>query len=424
MFKRFVDSVFRKPMVMSTIQTMLASGQYQAARDKVEELVAMAPDEGETYRVRAQIRYGLKDLDGAMADLSQALDKDSHPSNVALCLTLRGMIQLERGEQSLALADFGRAIATSPAHSNDAFTQRGKLHLQMGNVTQAIEDFSTALRFEIYTTAARRAELHRLRAEANLKLNDTPAAIDDLLRSRAYNPADTRLNLQVVNMLMERGDHQMALIVLNDALKFDPGNADQYTALRDKAARALGLPTSGASAGGMRSLSDSGSSDSGGTEAPRPGVHPLNVPQVYQPRPQPQETSLSQRALERAMEGDLDGALEDIDAALKVNPNNGHDVILRGNICFGLAKYDGALASFRRVQTFSDRDLVDAGMAGEALTLYMFGDLDDARAVWSRLVQRDSVFADLEKAQKRLRWADQNMEIVKELLAKPDDSQA
>ncbi|HRL13985.1 MAG TPA: hypothetical protein PKX07_19050, partial [Aggregatilineales bacterium] len=165
------------------------------------------------------------------------------------------------------------------------------------------------------------------------------------------------------------------------------------------------------------------SSDSGGMEAPRPGVHPLNVPQVYQPRPQPQEVSMSQRALERAMEGDLDGALEDIDAALKVNPNNGHDVILRGNICFGLAKYDGALASFRRVQTFSDRDLVEAGMAGEALTLYMFGDLDDARAVWSRLVQRDAVFADLDKTQKRLRWADQNMEIVKELLAKPDHPQ-
>jgi tetratricopeptide (TPR) repeat protein len=415
MFKRFVDSVFRKPMVMSTIQAMLASGQFQAASDKVEELIAMAPEDGEAYRVRGQIRYGLKDLDGALADIGEALEKDPHPSNVALCLTLRGMIQLERGEQSLALADFSRAIATSPAHSNDAFTQRGKLHLQREDYPQALEDFSTALRFEIYTTAARRAELHRLRADTYLKLKDEPAAIDDLLRSRAYNPADTRLNLQLVNMLMERGDHQMALIVLNDAIKFDPGNASQYDALREKVSRALGLST------GAPGVSDPGAG--GDTEAPRPGVHPLSIPQAYQPRPQPQEASYSQRAMERAMQGDLEGALEDVDLALKNNPNNAHDMILRGNICFGLGKYDGALASFRRVQTVSDRDMVDAGLAGEALTLYMFGDVDDARAVWARLVERDPIFKDLTKTQNRLRWADQNMEVVKVLLAPPADPQ-
>lgn len=402
MFKRFIDNVFRKPMVMSAIHAHMAAGQFQTALDKVNELIQMDANDGEAYRVRGRIRLNMKDLDGAMSDVSSSMQVDPDPANVAMALTLRGLIQAERGENLLAIADFGRAISTSPAHANDAFTNRGRLYLTLGEYTSAIEDFTTALRFEIHTTVARRAELHRMRATAHLALKDNNNALEDLLKSRAYQPHDTKLNLRVIEILMERGDYQMALVIINDSLKFDSQNAAQYQEAREKAYKSLGLPTP-----------DTPTLSQPGTQ---PGVHPLNVPQVYAARPQPQEVSLSQRAYERATQGDLTGALEDVDLALRNNPNNTSDLILRGNICLGLNKYDGALASFRRAQAGKDADIVNSGMAGEALTLYMLGDMDDAREIWQKLVTRDAVFGDPEKAQNRLRWADASMKIVRELL--------
>lgn len=418
---KFLDNLFRKPAAMSAINAMLGRGQVDAALQKANELITLDPTAGEAYRVRAQIKFALKDHDGALRDIDESLTRDNHPANVAMCLTLRGMIRAQNGESSLAFADFSRAISTSPAHSNDAYTYRGQLYMQQNEIDKAFEDFSTALRFEIHTSTARRAELHRLRAECLMRLGDRAHAVEDYLKAHNYNPHNHEINVKAAEMLMERGDFGMAINVLNNALRFDPNHAGVYNQLRDRAYRASGIsrPENETLAPPLRDRTRHPLSQLQDAPAPREESAPaIETPASAEITPASAFISaLSVRAYQRAMQGDLHGALEDIDASLRQHPTHVRDLILRGNICFALQKYDGALASFRKAQSFSDVDNANIGLAGEALTLYTLGDVDDAKEAWQTLVARAPEYADLAATQMKLHWTDDNMAIVKTLLS-------
>jgi len=417
---KFLDNLFRKPAAMSAINAMLGRGQVDAALQKADELITLDPTAGEAYRVRAQIKFALKDHDGALRDIDESLTRDNHPSNVAMCLTLRGMIRAQNGESSLAFADFSRAVSTSPAHSNDAYTYRGQLYMQQNEIDKAFEDFTTALRFEIHTSTSRRAELHRLRAECLLRLGDRAHATDDYLKAHGYNPHNHEINVKTAEMLMERGDFGMAINVLNNALRYDPNHAGVYSPMRDRAYRAAGMTPTDSPAQSIAPRDRARHPLSQLSDAPTP--YDESAPHADPSTPAPEEEALpvsplSARAYQRAMQGDLHGALEDIDAALRTHPSHVPDLILRGNICFALKKYDGALASFRKAQSYSDPDGANVGLAGEALTLYALGDVDDAKQAWQTLIARAPEYADLSATQTKLRWTDDNMAIVKTLMA-------
>lgn len=423
--KGFLDTLFRKPAAMSAINALLSRGQVNAALDKANELIALDPTAGEAYRVRAQIRYALKDHDGALRDIDEALNRDDHPSNVAMCLTLRGMIRAQGGEAALAFADFSRAISTSPAHSNDAFTYRGQLYLQQNEFEKALEDFSTALRFEIHTSTGRRAELHRLRAEVYLRLGERGRAAEDYMRAHGYNPRSHDINTKAAELLMERGDFGMAINVLNNALRYDSARASTYNPMLDRAYHAAGMTRPSASTPQQPALRDRSRHPL--AQLDEQPSQPLEAPASLDLEPStpapavggaPLRSPMSANAYQRAMQGDLQGALEDVDAALRAFPYSVPDLILRGNICYGLKKYDGALASFRTAQNIrGDENGIRAGLAGEALTLYTLGDLDDAREAWAKLVAHAPEFVDLKIAQEKLQWADQNIAQIRTMLA-------
>lgn len=424
--KGILDSFFRKPAALSAINALLSRGQVSAALDKADELIALDPSAGESYRVRAQIRYALKDHDGALRDIDESLNRDDHPSNVAMCLTLRGMIRAQGGEAALAFADFSRAISTSPAHSNDAFTYRGQLYLQQNEFEKALEDFSTALRFEIHTSMGRRAELHRLRAEVYLRLGDRARAAEDYMRAHGYNPRSHDINIKAAELLMERGDFGMAINVLNNALRYDPTRASTYNPMLDRAYRAAGMTRPTASTPQQQPALRDRSRHPLAQLDEQP-AQPLEAPASLDLEPAtpapavgdaPLRSPMSARAYQRAMQGDLHGALEDVDAALRAFPYSVPDLILRGNICYGLKKYDGALASFRTAKNIrGDEEGIRAALAGEALTLYTLGDVDDARESWAELVTYAPDFADLNVAQEKLKWADQSMDQIRAMLA-------
>lgn len=413
MVKSILDNLFRKPAHIAGIQASLARGELDAALERANQLLEMAPNDGVAYRLRAQVHYARQAYEAALDDLDQAVSHDDSDENRALCHTLRGMIRLQRQEPQMALAEFGKAISASALYSQEAFVQRGKLYMQMGDTSRAIEDFSTALRFEINTSLQRKGELRRLRGDLYRDTGNPDAALEDYLKARYYNPRDAHANAQAAELYINRGDWRAAYTLLEEVSRTDPANADKYRPLLERAADQLGILLPDA----RRPGAPAGNEEGGRRAHPLAGIPSLAPREPHDtPATAPADSAVN-RALEQAMGGNLGGALATIDDALRQHPDHPQALVLRGNICYALGRYDGALASFRRVQTSRDDEAVNAGIAGEALTHYALGDEDEARALWGRLVERDAAFADVTQAQARLKWADQNMDIVRQLLA-------
>ncbi len=403
MFKSLYERIFVKPSYAGSIRTHLLRGELDLAMSKADRLLEMEPERGEYHRLRAEVHFRKDDYPAALRDLERALSYDDSPENACQVYVLRGAIYSRQDEPAQAIRDYTKAIHTSTLHSMPAFVQRGKLYLQTEDYAKAVEDFSTALRFEIMSTVRDKALIRTLRGDAYVALKRDDDAIEDYRKARYYDPRSTQAHTQLARLYIKQGLYQAALGVLNEALRADPANADNYGKMRDEVSSKLGYTSA---------------EDQlvGGEGKVSPGTF-LEAPSSEAAPQQDEGARYHERALNRARRGDLTGALADIEEALRRHPRQPEYLVLRGNICYGSGKYDGALASFRSVQATHDEDAINAGLAGEALTLYALGDIDDARATWHQLVERDSAFSDLDTAQQRLQWADQSMDIVRRMLA-------
>ena len=78
---------------------------------------------------------------------------------------VRGMAYFRIGDAESAMADLDRAIRLDPAFS-EAYLNRGTVRLAVGDAVQAAQDFSMVLRLE----PRRAAEAYRLRSVAHASM--------------------------------------------------------------------------------------------------------------------------------------------------------------------------------------------------------------------------------------------------------------
>ncbi len=92
----------------------------------------------------------------------------------------------------------------------------------------------------------------------------------------------------------------------------------------------------------------------------------------------------SNRALGRQADGDLEGALEDFEAALTLLPDNAAILLNRGNLRLQQGDPTGALADYARVQELSPR-LAQAAGGNSVLAYRALGRPLDAETLAARL---------------------------------------
>ena len=96
------------------------------------------------YEARSQSRHAKNDYQGALADLTKALELD--PKD-AQAFRLRGHTRAALGENEKALTDFAEAIRLDPANST-AYLSAGNVWSKMGDHDRAVDDFSAAIRLD------------------------------------------------------------------------------------------------------------------------------------------------------------------------------------------------------------------------------------------------------------------------------------
>ncbi len=106
-------------------KALLAAREWSAASTALRAALALAPDTPDPWYFQALADHHAGDTDAAIAALRRACalapEREDMTGRLALLHQQRGQDHLRRFRQSLALADFQRAVALSPAEAEPAF---------------------------------------------------------------------------------------------------------------------------------------------------------------------------------------------------------------------------------------------------------------------------------------------------------------
>ncbi len=152
-------------------------GDWGEHDERVERVLAIRPRHPQALLCRGSRRLDQGDLDGAIADLSHAID--IHPRLVE-ALVNRGQARESRGEMDEAISDFDRAIdidsGLTMAYVNRGFARRSK-----GDIDGAIADYDRAIDLDptVPEAFANRALAREAKGELDGALQDFERALQE-----------------------------------------------------------------------------------------------------------------------------------------------------------------------------------------------------------------------------------------------------
>jgi lipoprotein NlpI len=181
-------------------------------------LAALAQD-AETLVRMGDIKYKDRDIPGALADYSKAIEVDSR---CAPAYYGRGQIRANKGQFAESEADYTKAVENDPKFAK-AWFGRGMLRTYSNNEAGALADFSKAVEADpAYTLAWFNRGLLRLsRKEYDGALADYTKAID-------LKPADADGYIGRGNAYASKGDHDKAITDYTKAIDLKPTGSSAY----------------------------------------------------------------------------------------------------------------------------------------------------------------------------------------------------
>jgi tetratricopeptide (TPR) repeat protein len=182
-------------------------------------ILSLAPQDAETLVRSADIKYKDRDIAGALADYSRAIEVDSR---CAPAYFGRGQIRANKGQLPEAEADYTKAIESDPKFAK-AWFGRGMLRTYTNNEPGALADFSKAVEADPTYTLAwfNRALLRLSRKEYDGALADYTKAID-------LKPQDADGYIGRGNAYASKGDHDKAIADYSKAIELKPTSSSAY----------------------------------------------------------------------------------------------------------------------------------------------------------------------------------------------------
>ena len=126
----------------AAVELLRTSKKNKAKLALLTNLLKIQPQNAHDYDKRGLMRQQLGDLEGAIADFSQAISLFSY--NIAKYLTNRGLCHQQLGDLQKAIADFSKAIEYDDEYA-DAFLNRGICLQSLGNYEWAASNYLDAI---------------------------------------------------------------------------------------------------------------------------------------------------------------------------------------------------------------------------------------------------------------------------------------
>jgi tetratricopeptide (TPR) repeat protein len=247
-YVRAADLVTTPDVQLKAGSLMLLARRFDDAKVRAQKVLGSDPRNVEAQILLANSLAGLKDLDGAVSELQEAIQL--HPEHSPTFSSL-GQIELGRGHHAAAEAAFLRAVELAP-QSAPARMALGGFYWATGRVALAEAELTHALKaepanplahraaavFYLATNRRDRAEPHLRRvveltksADASLVLADyyvamkNEAAAREVLQPLTQGPKSSTLaSVRLAALDRFAGQSEEAYRKLDGVLKADPGN--------------------------------------------------------------------------------------------------------------------------------------------------------------------------------------------------------
>jgi tetratricopeptide (TPR) repeat protein len=173
------------------------------------DVISKRPDISTAYLNRGLARAEKRDHVAALADFDTALQLKPKSEEA---LNSRAVSRMYLGDLPAALCDYDEAIRLSPNNSTYR-ANRGMLKRDMGDLDGALCDFDAALELN-----ARNAKALCERAGLFRKRGDLPQAVADYEAVLRFSPDHPYAMLSLGAALVQMGDYERAITLLNKGL--------------------------------------------------------------------------------------------------------------------------------------------------------------------------------------------------------------
>lgn len=180
--------------------------------------VLVLAQDSETLVRRAEIKYKERDIEGALADYTQAIQVDSR---CAPAYFGRAQIRANKGQMESAQADYTRAVEIDPKFAK-AWFGRGMLRTYNNDPEGALADYTKAVEADPQYALA---WFNRGLLRVNRK--DYDGAIADYSKAIAIK-ADADGYVGRGNAYASKGDHDRAIADYAKAIELKPGSSSAY----------------------------------------------------------------------------------------------------------------------------------------------------------------------------------------------------
>jgi tetratricopeptide (TPR) repeat protein len=226
----------------------------------------------------------------------------------------RGLARYHEGQYLFAADEFTEGTRRNPA-SVAAYVNRGVTRVRLGDLNGAIDDYNRALELDPNDPA-----IYFNRGNALVAAGQPEPAIDDFSRAVGLSPVFARAWFNRGSARALAGQTEAGLQDWLHAIELE-GDPWARAAMRRSAGLEPGTATTSSTVVSVAPPPSPGMASAGvplpptGTQAATPPASPAASPETIDAR------TLAVRALSRELDGDHEGALRDLRAALAVEPD-------------------------------------------------------------------------------------------------------
>jgi tetratricopeptide (TPR) repeat protein len=376
------------------------NGNLQTTLKAIDRLVDLEPASPDFWSWRGRIHSQLDEAEKAEKDFERAFDLLHYVAvdnnTLSLMYLRRGWARNYLSQFDDALVDYSESLKYNPENW-DTYQCRAAIYGYQREFAKGIADYDSALQIGIpienqYLLIGRKLMLQVEMGikEAATALNEYQVLSRFVLGRSSY--FDNKIYQLYIYFYFKMHDYEQVIAICNHVLKKNPKD-DSFYINRGLAYSSLkNNPAAIADFEVARTL------------APKNAVAFNNLGYSY------------------LMAGELERVSDYLEQALQLDPELAPAYGSRGHFAFVKGEYTQALSDFQREREFAHNlQFENYGIGGEAITRYQLGQIEEAKALWRTLRERDEAYRSIDRFKKENTWSEPALLVVAQLIDETAD---